>query len=237
MRIALCDDCREDALYLKSFLGRQDVSVYSDASSLLSDIEQNNVQYDLYLLDIYMDDFAEHPMNGMDLARRIRLHEEESIICFISSSNAFYREAYDIYAFQYLLKPVRPDELKLLLDKVSQRLERNREQKFFYRWRGQTKSIPYEKILFISSREHTVLIQCKDGLEQEFKGKLDEIESQLRGDVFLRCHQSFLVNIYQVDSLNRNEMMVFGHRVPVSRRYYMNVKKRYQEVLFEEVGG
>lgn len=237
MKIALCDDCREDALYLKNFLGRQDVSIYSDAGSLLFDIEENDMQYDLYLLDIYMDDFSENPMDGIELAKRIRRHEEDAIICFISSSNDFYREAYDIYAFQYLLKPVQPEELKLLLHKVSKRMEKSREQRFFYRWRGQTRAIPYEKILFISSREHTVFIQCKDGAEQEFKGKLDEIELQLKGNMFLRCHQSFLVNVYQVDSLSRNEMMVFGHRVPVSRRYYADVKKRYQEVLFEEVGG
>ena len=191
MKIALCDDCREDALYLKNFLGKQDVSIYSDAGSLLSDIEQNNIQYDLYLLDIYMDDFAENPMDGIEL----------------------------------------------LLHKVSKRMEKSREHKFFYRWRGQTRAIPYEKILFISSREHKVFIQCKDGAEQEFKGKLDEIAAQLKGNIFLRCHQSFLVNVYQVDSLSRNEIMVFGHRVPVSRRYYVDVKKRYQEVLFEEVGG
>ncbi|MBD5515588.1 MAG: hypothetical protein HDR06_13365 [Lachnospiraceae bacterium] len=55
MRIAVCDDCMEDALSLKKILMGQEVSLYSDAESLLADVEVNNKQYDLYLLDIFME--------------------------------------------------------------------------------------------------------------------------------------------------------------------------------------
>ena len=54
MRIAVCDDCMEDALFLKNYLDGQEVSIYSDAESLLADVEGKNRQYDLYLLDIFM---------------------------------------------------------------------------------------------------------------------------------------------------------------------------------------
>lgn len=53
--------------------------------------------------------------------------------------------------------------------------------------------------------------------------------------MLFRCHQSFIVNIYEVDNLSGSELKVFGYRIPVSRRYYAEVKKRYHEVLFEEV--
>lgn len=39
MRIAVCDDCMEDALSLKKYLDGQEVSIYSDAESLLADVE------------------------------------------------------------------------------------------------------------------------------------------------------------------------------------------------------
>lgn len=53
MQIAVCDDCMEDVLSLKKFLEGHEVSVYSDADSLLADIDNKRIQYDLYLLDIY----------------------------------------------------------------------------------------------------------------------------------------------------------------------------------------
>ena len=55
------------------------------------------------------------------------------------------------------------------------------------------------------------------------------------GDVFLRCHQSFIVNMYHVEGIYGSDLMVGGEQIPVSRRYYAEVKRRYQEILFEEV--
>lgn len=48
MRIAVCDDCMEDALHLRNILRGQEVSIYSDAKSLLADVEERNRRYDLY---------------------------------------------------------------------------------------------------------------------------------------------------------------------------------------------
>lgn len=117
MRIAVCDDCMEDALSLKKFLGGHEARVYSDANSLLADVEENKIQYDLYLLDIFMAE----SINGIRLAEKIRRTQEEVVICFISSSDEFYREAYDLYAVQYLLKPIQKEMVKQLLDKISKR--------------------------------------------------------------------------------------------------------------------
>ncbi len=231
MKIAIYDDCYEDALHLKSLLKGHDTKIYADADSLLADIEDDGICYNLYLLDIYMD----HSLDGIQLAEKLRAGDEEAAICFVSSSDAFYREAYDLYALQYLIKPVQEDALNQLIERVSNGLAKKKEQSFNFKWRGQARTIPYSKILFISSRGHMLVIQCKDGTAQECKGKLSEIEQQICGDMFWRCHQSFLVNMYQVDGLEGNELVAGGYRVPVSRRYYAEIKSRYWEILFEGV--
>lgn len=231
MRIAVCDDCKEDALSLKKLLGGNEVVVYSDADSLLEDVENRDEQYDLYLLDIFM----EESMNGIELAERLRRIQEEAVLCFISSSEGFYREAYDLYAVQYLIKPVCEESIKKLLQNVQRNIARDRERVLHYSWRRSTGFIPYGKILYISSRGHTLSIYCTDGKVQESTGKLNDLEQQISGDVFLRCHQSFIVNMHHVSGLNGTELMVGGERIPVSRRYCGEVKKRYREILFEEV--
>lgn len=231
MKIAIFDDCREDALVLKEFLGGHEVKIFFDAESILAEVEAKVGRYDLYLLDIYI----EGSPNGIELAKRIRSVDEESAICFVSTSNDFYREAYDLYAVQYLIKPVKGDAVKRLLDRVSGDSVRKKGKSLLFKCRGQTGSISYGKILYICSRGHTIFIYCTDGSVQEYKGKLNELALQLCGDVFRRCHQSFLVNMYQVDSLDGNDLMISGERIPISRKYYAEVKRRYQEILFEEV--
>lgn len=231
MQIAVCDDCMDDVLSLKKFLEGHEVSVYSDADSLLADIDNKRIQYDLYLLDIYM----EESMNGLELARRLRKVQEEALICFISTSDDFYREAYDLYAVQYLIKPVKEESLKNLLRKVQKILDHEGEKKLIYSWWGKNGLIPYGKIRYISSRGHTLYIYCTDGKIQESTGKLNDLEHQVCDDILIRCHQSFIVNMYHVEGLSGTNLIVAGEQIPVSRRYYDKVKKRYREILFEEV--
>lgn len=233
MRIAICDDCMKDAALLKRFLGGHEASVYLDAESLLADMKDKNIKFDLYLLDIFMGNAMDgNAMDGIELAKRLRGTQEDAAICFVSTSNDFYREAYDLYAMQYLLKPVQEAEVKKLLAKVAKSIAVNREQKLSVSSRGQTSSIPYTKILYISSREHTLTICCTDGTVQECKGKLNELALEVCGDTFMRCHQSFIVNMNHVDNLSGMDLIVAGEQIPVSRRYYAEVKRRYQEMLF-----
>lgn len=231
MQIAVCDDCMEDVLSLKKLLEGHKVSVYSDADSLLADIDNRMIQYDLYLLDI----FIEESMNGLELAGRLRKVQEEAVICFISTSDDFYREAYDLYAVQYLIKPVQEESLKNLLRKVQKILEREGEKKLIYSWWGKNGLIPYGKIRYISSRGHTLYIYCTNGKIQESIGKLNDLEHQVCDDIFIRCHQSFIVNIYHVEGLNGTNLIVAGEEIPVSRRYYDKVRNADREILFEEV--
>lgn len=231
MKIAVCDDCKKDILQLTTFLKAHEVKTYSCAETLLADVEEKQIHFDLYLLDIYIED----TMNGIELAKRLRSQDAAAAICFVSTSNDFYREAYDLYAVQYLLKPVCREDVEQLLERVSGNMAREKQQCLAFRWRGKTGTIPYGKILYISSREHTLFIHCTDGTVQECTGKLNEMAVKICGNVFCRCHQSFIVNMYQAESLSGKELFISGSSIPVSRRYYAEVKRRYQEILFEEV--
>lgn len=233
MRIAVCDDCRQDACAIRDLLPGQGVKLYGSAESLLADVEKGGERFDLYLLDIFM----ENSMSGIELAGKLRAGDEAAAICFVSTSDDFYREAYDLYAIQYLIKPVCKEELEKLLDKVEKVFVRNREKMLRYSWRRASGAIPYGKILYISSSGHVLFIHCTDGRVQESTGKLNDLEQQICGDAFLRCHQSFIVNMHHVREFSGMELTLAeeGERVPVSRRYCAAVQERYRKIIFEEV--
>lgn len=58
MRIAVCDDCREDLIQMKTYL-------IGHAVELFADVEEKKLSFDLYLLDIYI----EGSINGIELAK------------------------------------------------------------------------------------------------------------------------------------------------------------------------
>ncbi len=230
MKIAICEDNDIDAKYLQSLLEGYDTKLYTAAAQLLTDTEEKN-RFDLYILDIYLD-----RMNGIELAKKLRELDEKAVICFISSSDAFYREAYDLYAIQYLLKPVKPEALIELVKRVENLGTGKSGCSLCFKWRGKMGSIPCDKILYVSSRVHKLTIYLADGTVQECIGKMDEMAHQTQESPLVRVHQSYLVNMDYVSSLNSGELTVADYRIPVSRRYAADVKKRYREMLFLKKG-
>ncbi len=64
MKIAICDDCREDIQQVKAFLQGHDARIYYQAGELLADVEEKQLHFDLYLLDIYNRGFHERNRAG-----------------------------------------------------------------------------------------------------------------------------------------------------------------------------
>lgn len=104
--------------------------------------------------------------------------------------------------------------------------------------RTKTKSIwlPYRRILYLESSRHQVIAHT---VEQKnfcaFAGTLDAVEQVLPRAYFLRCHQSFLVNLShacQLDRTNRRLVLHNGDTVDISKRYYKEVSHAFEDVTF-----
>ena len=68
-------------------------------------------------------------MDGMKTAQIFREKASDKILIFVSSSREYVFEAYDVEAFQYLLKPVDDRMLKSVLQKAVLKTE-SRSQEF-----------------------------------------------------------------------------------------------------------
>ncbi len=230
MNIAVCDDNGADAARLVSMLeGAHKYRIFPSAEDLLFYLDDSSESFDLYLLDIFMGE-----MNGVLLGKRIREINDSALICYISSSPDYYAEAFSLYAFQYLLKPVTQESFRELLRRASSQLSHSRQQSIHLNCRGRNVSIPYQNILYVTSMGHTLSIHCTDGQIERFGGRLDEFSARLDDTVFVRCHQSFLVNLYNVSALKSDFFLCGDEQIPISRRYN-SVKDLYRSLLFSEM--
>ena len=57
-------------------------------------------------MDIYMG-----TMTGMDAARKLRDAKDTAALIFITSSDAYAVESYDVQASYYLMKPFDPEKI------------------------------------------------------------------------------------------------------------------------------
>lgn len=70
-----------------------------------------------------------------------------------------------------------------------------------------------------------------DGSILQCRGKLKDFEKQLDDSTFLRCHQSFIVNMERVTGAENDSFHIGEHVIPISRSYNRNAHEKYEEYL------
>ena len=64
-------------------------------------------------------------MTGMDAAKKLRDAKDTAALIFITSSDAYAVESYDVQASYYLLKPFNPEKLCRILSTIQFRQSQN----------------------------------------------------------------------------------------------------------------
>lgn len=233
VEIAVCEDNNEDLAWLRAALNEISVPYsftvreYQSAEELLSDIESGR-HFDLFFLDIYLKGIS-----GVEAAVRIREKNENALLIFVSVSEEFYREAFDVYAFHYLIKPVNAADFAAVFEKALRAADNDRNDFLKITYRGKSRLLKYSDIVYISSSNHKLCIYLTDGSETYCYGKLDELAVQIKSDLFVRCHKSFMVNLSHIREMTSEGFRTDnGLLIPISRTYLASAKESYHRSLF-----
>lgn len=152
LRIALCDDeadkLRETAaLVQRYFQARPSVSgqveAFQSGGELIARVQEPR-GFDIYILDILMPG-----LSGIDAARKLRQLGDGGEIIYITNSNDFAADSYEVRAFSYLLKPVDEARLFKVLDGAVEKLERRRSSAVMVNTPGGMQRIRLEQILYV----------------------------------------------------------------------------------------
>lgn len=248
VNIAVCDDEKNIRAYLVSLIKKQNIECsimeYASADEYLSD----GREYDLLFLDIEMGG-SDTLTDGMELARNIRAMDtgRQPVIVFVTGYEKYVYDAFDVGAFQYLVKPV--DEQKfaevfsravrqILSEQVAAEAEKRRK-KLVIPYAGGSKTIPLHDIYYMESQNHNIVLYLKSGNKAcmgrlEYYGKMGDLEKELAGQ-FYRIHRGYLINLFHVESYDRTEVrMANGDKLLLSRYKYDSFVQAYMEYISEE---
>lgn len=233
MRIALIDDMIKDRTHVRSLLDKFskkqiidiDVNEFTSAEDFLAVFEKG--KYDLVLSDILMGGIS-----GIEMGRKLRLIDENCIMVFLTVSNYYAQESYELNAFNYLLKPVEEDKFFKLLTNVSEKLEKN-EEVLRVTTRGRFSvqfSIPFSKIIYIDIVNRAVCIHMIDK-SIEIAETLSECKKQLElNDEFVNCCKGYIVNLNHVKRLEDTDFYMTNNvLVPIKKRYNQDIKNAYMK--------
>ena len=243
MKIALCDD---DCLELEKIKNAVDefivsnqsshqitVETFTNGDSLLCQITKHG-GFNLLILDIIMPG-----MNGIDLAKEIRINNSNCKIIFLTSSPEFAVNSYKVNALYYLLKPFSGTELKSLLNKTLDEIDEEKSNSVVVKEKSKLTRVQIHTIQYIESVKHTIIFHLRSNEVISCYGTMNEFYDILLSDKrFIKCHMSFIVNMNYVISIsNKNFVLVDKTLIPISRQVYQQVKNKYIDYFFEKGGG
>ena len=230
--IAICDDevifSKMLSLTIKNILDEAqipfNVDIYSSGNDLLNAIDNRTDIYNLLLLDILMDG-----MDGMELAKILREKGNAATIVFVSSTPDFSLKGYEVGAFRYLLKPTNPEELK---DILYHNYENSIRQKLLTIKDGNKfKQFYIDKISHFEIQGRKVAVFSVDKTTS-ISSKLPIIAKQLPSNKFIRCHQSFIINLDKVVELRYGEAIIDdGKKIPISRTHWKEMQTAFLNKL------
>ncbi len=173
--------------------------------------------YDIYLLDIYID-----RMNGIEIAENIRKKDKEAHIVFMTSSNAFYKEAFRIHAVHYLEKPILEEDFFAAMDRACQK----EDIRFLtVKDGGRVCKVAIGDVLYVESEDHYKRIVTEDGTYM-VRSTLKELMDELSEDFFYALGVKSIINLKKVLRITKDTLvMEDGKEFSVPRGTYRTLSE------------
>ena len=160
-------------------------------------------------------------LNGIETAARIRQISPDVCIIFITQTPQYALNAYKVHALGYLTKPLSYHELCRELQEALRRIDVNKDEYILLKNQTVTTKINIRDILYIEAQNHKLQIILYNQNAYQYYGKLGELEAQLEGKNFFRCHRAYLLNLRWLKKVEGKYALLAGdHSVPVSKYRY-----------------
>lgn len=178
-------------------------------------------------LDIELPD-----MTGFELLQQLDDINFQTI--FTTSHSHYAIKAFRFNALDYLIKPIKENELdeaiKRLLKSAGNTIEVKHalsniqsqsveDQKLVLPTQNGTLRLPLKQITHIEGERNYSYIHLSKGSRELSSKNLAYFEDILTDKSFFRCHRSYLVNRYHIEALKNDHFVLKnGVEIPISRR-------------------
>ena len=192
---------------------------------------------------VFMD--VEMPgMSGVECARLIQDKNPKTIMVFVTAHEEYMADAFEVYAFDYLLKPFRLERAMHTLDLIRQRLREsagaqdapqkpvrfNAPARIMLRHREGVSFVDLNDILLVQREERATVVYVVDGGRFVTGDTLGEMEERLPEGMFFRTHKSYIVNINHIESISPYGRWTYIVKLRGTKQDALITHERFEEL-------
>lgn len=217
------------------FMGNSDVSYkiyqFSTYTTELTKFIQNKSGHNIYILDIEVPG-----KSGLDLAREIRMSgDNQSQLIVVTAHREMLENTFTnrslILNFVSKFDNCEENLLKALNNAY---INITRYKSFVFKNEGDLYRIPYDDILYFEidpeSCKVNLITKTKSYL---IKGTISNILDGLRDLRFMKTHKSCIVNLYNIEKVDLNDLVITFHGGKKTYLLSRNYKRELQERLMK----
>lgn len=231
MKIAICDDDRSILDALERMVREctdAEVMLFSSAQELLAACGEQ--RFDLMFLDIMLGSD-----NGISVAKTVCARQPDARVVFITAHLLdFAEKIFDgVRPYGYIGKPPDKERVGLYIRRAEGECAREGRCLTVSR-RGVEYNLSLSGIRYIESEGRRALVHSGSEIISVYE-RLDNLSHQL-DDRFVRCHQSFIVNLEYVTAVEKDSFSVDDNGTSVSVRISRNHLREARRCYFEFKG-
>jgi len=161
---------------------------------------------------VFLD--VEMPLvSGIECAKKIADIDPKTIIIFATAHGEYMPDAFEVYAFDYLVKPFKIDRLNQTLERIisleaaKPRITVTRPpnparapEKLIIRNKEGISLVDMDEIILIQREDRSTVIYTSQERFTTSEG-LSELEEKLDSDSFFRCHKSYIINLNAISRI------------------------------------
>lgn len=218
--------------YVSKVDSLQLVATCSNAFEAMNALKEHTV--DIMLLDIQMPD-----LTGLELVRSL---EKKPAVIFTTAYSEYAVDAFNLAVADYLLKPF---DFPRFIQAINKAIGKGRTNEETPAAKSDTVSrssdfitvkadyklykINYDDLLFIEGQHEYVTFHTAQRRVTALFA-LKDLEEILPREQFVRVHKSYIVSFRHIEDLDKSDVNVAGHKIPVGSSYRDDLLMRLQKV-------
>lgn len=188
-------------------------------------ISDYSFSFDIVFMDIKMP-----LMDGMTAAKKLRSIDQDVTLIFITNLKQYAIHGYEVNALDYVVKPLTYYDFEMKFTKALSYIHNHQNNSTFIDIADGKRKIILAKLYYIEVQGRKLFFHTEDGCF-ETRGQLSILEDHLHNNNFIRCDNSYLINLRHVIEIHKNDLLVGNDVIPISRRRKAEVLSKIAEYL------
>ncbi len=208
---------------------------------------ENGVQlielYDQTRPDVVLMDVEMPEMTGIECAKVIQDRNPRTILVFATAHEQYMRSAFEVYAFDYLVKPFKLERAMNTLSRIRDRLTAQNTKvepiratptaasgRLMLKHREGLSFVDIPSILLIQREERSSVLYLADGSRYVSSDSLGDFEERLPQSMFFRSHKSYIINLNHLDSISPYGRWTYIVKLRGTDRDALITHERFEEL-------